>query len=132
MNPVLKPADDSDILMINPTESDMDIVQSDTVEASGAVTTTVDKGPKLKAVPAAPVSLVKNPDKSIRALRAMVEELQQVCETSNIRLAENDCQLYQHKREIISLKRRRTDSAGGSEATSVTSRASNTSSSNSR
>ena len=44
--------------------------------------------------------------------------------------AENERQLYQHKREIISLKRHRTDSAGGSEATSVTSRASNSSSSN--
>jgi hypothetical protein len=48
--------------------------------------------------------LVKNPDKSIRALRAMVEELQQVCETSNIRLVENKRQLYQHKREIMSFK----------------------------
>ena len=46
----------------------------------------------LYAVAAAP-SLVKNPDKSIRALRAMVEELQQVCETNNIRLAENERQL---------------------------------------
>ena len=109
----------------------MDIVQSDTVKASGAVTKTVAKGPKLNAVAAAP-SLVKNSDKSIRDLRAMVEELQQVWETNNIRLAENERQLFHNKREIMSLKRRRIDSAGGSEATSVTSRASNSSSSNSR
>jgi hypothetical protein len=74
MNPVAKPGDDSDFLTISPTESHMDIVQSDTVKASGA--TNVAKGPKLNAVAAAP-SLVKNPDKSIRDLRAMVEELQQ-------------------------------------------------------
>ena len=93
MNPVEKPEDDSDILTFSPTESDMDIVQSDSVIASGAVTSNDAKGPKLSTVSAAP-SLVKNADKSIRDLRAMVEEIQQVCATNNLRHAETERQLF--------------------------------------
>ena len=89
MNPVEKPEDDSDILTFSPTESDMDIVQSDSVIASGAVTSNDAKGPKLSTVSAAP-SLVKSDDKSIRDLRAMVEEIQQVCATNNLRHAETE------------------------------------------
>ena len=100
--------------MLAPTADDMYIVQSDTVEASGAVTTNVAKGPKPAIVPAAPTSLVRNPDKAIRDLRAMVEELQQESKNSANKMAEAERQLAQHKREIITLKKRRTDSEGGS------------------
>ena len=118
---------EADFLMLAPTEDDMnmEIVQSGNEKASGAVSTNVDKGPTSTTVPADNISLVKNPDKAIRDLRAMVEELQQA-HSDTLR------ELSQQKREIISLKRRRTDSAGGSEATSVTTRASNSSSTSSR
>ena len=103
---------EADFLMLAPTEDDMnmEIVQSGNEKASGAVSTNVDKGPMSTTVPADNISLVKNPDKAIRDLRAMVEELQQA-HSDTLR------ELSQQKREIISLKRRRTDSAGGSEAT---------------
>ena len=114
MNNIEKPTEESDFLTLAPTEDDMDIVQSDIVIASGAVSTNVDKGPTLVTVPADPYSLVKNSDKAIRDLRAMVEELQQVCSDNAHRQAESERQLSQQKREIITLKKRRTDSAGGS------------------
>ena len=118
---------EADFLMLAPTEDDMnmEVAQSGNEKASGAVSTNVDKGPMSNTVPADNISLVKNPDKAIRDLRAMVEELQQ----ANIDTLQ---ELSQMKREVISLKRRRVDSAGNSEATSVTTRSSNTSSSNSR
>ena len=63
MLPIEKPEDESDLLTFEPTASDMEIVKSDSEEASGTVTSTDAKGPKLSSVSAAP-SLVKT-DKSL-------------------------------------------------------------------
>ena len=97
MSTIENPNGEADFLTLAPTEDDMDIVQSDIEKASGAVSTNVDKGPMLATVPADNNSLVKNPNKAIRDLRAMVEELQQVC-------SDNQRQLSEQKREIITLK----------------------------
>jgi hypothetical protein len=131
MEHIEKPEDESDLLKFHPTASDMEIVKSDSEEATGTVTSTDAKGPKLPSVSAAP-SLANTDIKTIRDMKAQIEEIHQVIATDRLRHAETERQLTQCKREIMTLKRRRVDSAGGSEPTSVTSRASHSSSSRSR
>ena len=114
-------------MTFEPTASDTEIVKSDSEEATGTVTSTDAKGPKLPSVSAAP-SLANTDIKTIRDMKAQIEEIHQVIATDRLRHAETERQLTQCKREIMTLKRRRVDSAGRSEPTSVTSRASHSSS----
>ena len=126
MSNIEKPEEASDFLKIHPTADDMEIeiVKSDSEEASVTVTSTDAKGHMLPAESAAP-SLV-NPDiKTIRDMKAQIEEIHQVLITDRQRHTETERQLTQCQREIMTLKRRRVDSTGGSEPTSVTFRSSN-------
>ena len=120
----------NDALMLHPDEVDMEIEQSEQREAPETIVANATSNLRPAPMPAAPPSLVKkmSENKEIRTLQARVEELVQSNESSNRRLAYAEMQISEQKRELISMKRRRLDSAGNSVSTSNTARSSSSSS----
>ena len=117
----IKMSSANDALMLHPDEVDMEIEQSEQREAPETIVANPASNLMPAPMPAAPPSLVKkmSENKEIRTLQARVEELVQSNESSNRRLAYAEMQISEQKRELISMKRRRLDSAGNSVSTSV-------------
>ena len=125
----------NDALELHPDDHDMEIDHNGNGEAAETIAPNGASNFMPAPAPAVTCDLAKkkmSEDRKRRTLEAKVEELIQATMVTDNRLANAERRICEQNREIISLKRRRTDSAGNSVATASTTRSSSSSSNTSR